>query len=123
MKETESSLATVMPYRPIESVYAISPFLVITFTAGMVTILVESYTLPVSQIWDLAASELLIINMINKILKMYGAPIFQSLLDSVCVLSGEFFQLKMMVYHLDQLQPSLEKVFYHGHIPRPPDGW
>jgi hypothetical protein len=29
-----------------------APFLVNTFTEGMVTILVESYTLPVSQIWD-----------------------------------------------------------------------
>jgi len=44
----ESCLSIDMPSLPIESVYVISPFLLVTFTKGIETILVESYTLPVS---------------------------------------------------------------------------
>ena len=119
----ESSLETLMPYLPMESVKVISPFLEVTLTAGIVTILVESYTFPVSQIWDLATSEVLIINIIRRILKRYVGPIFLLQKGNVGVPAGGFFLPERMGCHLDQWLLSTETVSFHGRIPHRPYGW
>ena len=111
----------------MESVKVTIPLVEVTLTKGMATIRVESYTLPVIQIWDLAFEREAITINIGKSNLMYfiipKKPTFQKHLDNACAQEHEFFQPVNQEYRMVQPLISPGKGFYHDHIPHPQNEW